>query len=288
MRARTPSRRSLRGLDWFVFCIADVQTGFGPFVAVYLTTQKWTQVDIGLLLSVAGLVALVGQMPGGALVDAAKSERFVAGVAVVAIAIGRADLRGLADFRGGADRGHHACRRELCAGAGDRRDQPWSCRPRRDRRTAWPQRPLCVHRQRPRRRRHGRLRLFFLSAGGVHRHRVAGGSDAACAAHDCGARDRSGTGAWRRARAQRRGQTRRAFPSCCASAPADLRRLHHAVPSRQRRHAAADGRRADGALERMGHGSDRRLHRRAAARRRRDIAVGRTSGRVVGPPAVCC
>jgi MFS family permease len=83
----SPSRESLRGLDWFVFFVADVQTGFGPFVAVYLTTQKWTQVDIGLVLSISGLVALIGQMPGGALVDAAKSERFVAGVAIVAIAI---------------------------------------------------------------------------------------------------------------------------------------------------------------------------------------------------------
>ena len=42
-----PSRESLRGLDWFIFFLADVQTGFGPFIAVYLTTQKWTQVEIG-------------------------------------------------------------------------------------------------------------------------------------------------------------------------------------------------------------------------------------------------
>ena len=38
--------------------MADVQTGFGPFVAVYLTTQKWTQVEIGLVLSIGGLVGL--------------------------------------------------------------------------------------------------------------------------------------------------------------------------------------------------------------------------------------
>jgi predicted MFS family arabinose efflux permease len=82
-----PTRRSLRGLDWFVFFVADVQTGFGPFVAVYLTAQKWTQIDIGLVLTVGGLVALVGQMPGGALVDAARSERLVAGVAIAAIAL---------------------------------------------------------------------------------------------------------------------------------------------------------------------------------------------------------
>jgi MFS family permease len=81
-----PSRRSLRGLDWFIFFVADIQTGFGPFIAVYLTSQKWTQIDIGLVLSVGGLVALLGQMPGGALVDAARSERLVAGLALSAIA----------------------------------------------------------------------------------------------------------------------------------------------------------------------------------------------------------
>src|SRR5882724_1762816 len=80
-----PSRRSLRGLDWFVFFVADVQTGFGPFVAVYLTTEKWTQVDIGLVLSVSGVVALVGQVPGGALLDWARRERLVAGVAMALI-----------------------------------------------------------------------------------------------------------------------------------------------------------------------------------------------------------
>jgi MFS family permease len=80
-----PSRASLRGLDWFVFFMADVQTGFGPFVSVYLTAQAWTQVDIGLVLTVGGLIALVGQMPGGALVDAARSERLLAACGVVAI-----------------------------------------------------------------------------------------------------------------------------------------------------------------------------------------------------------
>jgi MFS family permease len=81
----SPSKRSLRGLDWFVFFVADVQTGFGPFVAVYLTAEKWTQVDIGLVLTAAGLVGLVGQIPGGALLDWARSERFVAAIAVALI-----------------------------------------------------------------------------------------------------------------------------------------------------------------------------------------------------------
>jgi MFS family permease len=81
-----PSARSLRGLDWFIFFLADVQTGFGPFIAVYLTSQKWTQIDIGLVLSMSGVIALIGQMPGGALVDMARSERLVASVALAGIA----------------------------------------------------------------------------------------------------------------------------------------------------------------------------------------------------------
>ena len=82
-----PSQRSLRRLDWFVFLVADVQTGFGPFVAVYLTSEHWTMVDIGLILSVSGLASLVGQMPGGAVVDAARSERVVAGAGISLIAL---------------------------------------------------------------------------------------------------------------------------------------------------------------------------------------------------------
>jgi predicted MFS family arabinose efflux permease len=80
-----PSKQSLRALDWFIFFLADVQTGFGPFIAVYLTTEKWTQVEIGLVLSIGGIVGLIGQMPGGAIIDAAKSERTVAGLAIATI-----------------------------------------------------------------------------------------------------------------------------------------------------------------------------------------------------------
>ena len=85
--AASPSRESQRGLDWFIFFLADVQTGFGPFIAVYLTTEKWTQGQIGLVLSIGGVVGLIGQMPGGAIVDAARSERVVAAFAVAIIGL---------------------------------------------------------------------------------------------------------------------------------------------------------------------------------------------------------
>jgi len=79
------TRGSHRSLDWFSFFLADIQAGFGPFVAIYLTAHSWTQLDIGLVLTASGLVALAGQLPAGVLVDAVRSARLVAGVALLAI-----------------------------------------------------------------------------------------------------------------------------------------------------------------------------------------------------------
>src|SRR5712675_2437123 len=81
------SRRGPRALDLLNFFIADVQTGFGPFVAVYLTTQKWTQVEIGFVLSLGTVTALVSQIPAGAVVDAARSKRRIVGGGLIAIII---------------------------------------------------------------------------------------------------------------------------------------------------------------------------------------------------------
>ncbi|SFG36948.1 MFS transporter [Methylobacterium gossipiicola] len=81
------SRTSSRGLDGFAFFVANLQTGFGPFLAVYFTQAKWTQSDIGFALTVGSLVSLLGQVPGGAFVDAMRSLRFAAGFSVVAIAL---------------------------------------------------------------------------------------------------------------------------------------------------------------------------------------------------------
>ena len=82
-----PSKRSQSGLDWLNFFIADVQAGFGPFVAVYLAALNWPQGQIGLLLAVSTLASIASQAPGGALVDAAPSKRLLIGGALGAIAL---------------------------------------------------------------------------------------------------------------------------------------------------------------------------------------------------------
>ncbi|SFL29657.1 MFS transporter [Methylobacterium pseudosasicola] len=82
---RTVSAVSRHGLDAFAFFVANLQTGFGPFLAVYFSQAKWTQSDIGFALTVGSLVALLGQVPGGAFVDVVRSKRFAAAVAVIGI-----------------------------------------------------------------------------------------------------------------------------------------------------------------------------------------------------------
>jgi len=86
-RDGSSSPRNPRALDLLNFFVADVQTGFGPFVAVYLTTNKWTQMQIGFVLTLGTIVALVSQVPAGALVDAARNKRAAAGAALVFVIV---------------------------------------------------------------------------------------------------------------------------------------------------------------------------------------------------------
>ncbi|SAL79305.1 major facilitator transporter [Caballeronia peredens] len=79
--------RSLRALDWLNFFVANVQTGFGPFIASYLAANKWTQGEIGLMLSVGTISAMASQLPAGALVDAMRNKKFAALSAIVAIIV---------------------------------------------------------------------------------------------------------------------------------------------------------------------------------------------------------
>ena len=71
----TSTQRSRIAFDAFNALVASVQTGFGPFIAVYLASQAWTQREIGAVLSVAGAVGIISQLPGGAAVDALRNKR---------------------------------------------------------------------------------------------------------------------------------------------------------------------------------------------------------------------
>lgn len=90
LRSRIGSRLrahgSQIGLDWLNFFVADVQTGFGPFVAVYLALAHWSQGEIGLALAIGSIAGVVSQAPGGALVDAVSAKRALIGSALAMLA----------------------------------------------------------------------------------------------------------------------------------------------------------------------------------------------------------
>ena len=77
--------RTAAGLDGLSFFVANVQTGFGPFIAAYLASQAWTQGQIGLALSIGTATFMLAQVPCGALVDATRHKGRIAAFAVLAI-----------------------------------------------------------------------------------------------------------------------------------------------------------------------------------------------------------
>ncbi|MGA8320464.1 MAG: MFS transporter [Xanthobacteraceae bacterium] len=70
-----PTPQSRYGLDWMNFFLADVQTGFGTFMAFYLAHLGWTERSVGVALTLGGLAGVVSQIPGGALADAVPWKR---------------------------------------------------------------------------------------------------------------------------------------------------------------------------------------------------------------------
>jgi len=83
-----PSQRTLRGLDWLNFLLADVQTGVGPFLAIYLAGYRWNEQSVGLALTVGGIAGIVTQTPAGGLVDSLRAKRSLIGAALGALAVG--------------------------------------------------------------------------------------------------------------------------------------------------------------------------------------------------------
>jgi len=83
-----PSQQTLRGLDWLNFLLADVQTGVGPFLAIYLAGYKWNEESVGLALTVGGIAGILAQTPAGGLVDYLRAKRALVGIGVTALAAG--------------------------------------------------------------------------------------------------------------------------------------------------------------------------------------------------------
>ena len=84
----SPSKGSLQGLDWLNFFLADVQSGVGPFLAIYLAGSGWNEQTIGIALTGGGIAGILTQTPAGAFADHTHAKRALIAVGVIALAVG--------------------------------------------------------------------------------------------------------------------------------------------------------------------------------------------------------
>ena len=76
-------------LDAINFLLADVRGALGPYLNVFLVTQRhWSQTQVGLVTTLRGLLGLAAQTPIGAAIDATRAKRGVVVLALAVLAIG--------------------------------------------------------------------------------------------------------------------------------------------------------------------------------------------------------
>ena len=72
-------------LDVINFLLADVRGALGPYLNVFLVTQRhWSQSEVGLVTMIGGLLGLAVQTPIGATIDETRAKR---GMIVLALAV---------------------------------------------------------------------------------------------------------------------------------------------------------------------------------------------------------
>ncbi|MGA2410871.1 MAG: MFS transporter [Candidatus Binataceae bacterium] len=81
-------RRGLRGVDALNFLIADVQTGLGPFLAIYLAAYGWNEQRVGIALTLGSIAGIAAQTPAGGLADRLKSKRALIAAGITGLAAG--------------------------------------------------------------------------------------------------------------------------------------------------------------------------------------------------------
>ncbi len=70
--------RHEHSLDALNFFLADVRQGLGPYLAIYLLTERhWAEDQIGFVMTIATVCGLIVQTPAGALTDSSHAKRAI-------------------------------------------------------------------------------------------------------------------------------------------------------------------------------------------------------------------
>ena len=68
--------RHEHSLDALNFFLADVRQGLGPYLAIYLLTERqWAEDQIGFVMTIATASSLIVQAPAGAVIDVSRAKR---------------------------------------------------------------------------------------------------------------------------------------------------------------------------------------------------------------------
>ena len=84
--AKHADLRNTLSLDSLNFFLADVRDGLGPYLAIYLlAVHQWDPASIGVVMTLAGMAALMTQGPAGALIDRTRRKRGVIAFAALLV-----------------------------------------------------------------------------------------------------------------------------------------------------------------------------------------------------------
>lgn len=90
---------SLRALDALNFCNAGIQTGLGPFMAIFYTAVRhWNPGQIGILIACQSLSGVAVQSLAGNLIDESHHKRLITGTAGLLVALGAVAIVALPSF----------------------------------------------------------------------------------------------------------------------------------------------------------------------------------------------
>ena len=95
-----PRAASLRALDLLNFCNAGIQTGLGPFIAIFYTAVRhWNPGQIGTLIACQSLSGIAVQSFVGNWVDQSHHKRLITAAAGLTVAFGAIGIVALPGYR---------------------------------------------------------------------------------------------------------------------------------------------------------------------------------------------